>query len=128
MKKEKKSDIIFEHEIYIRNLLAKNLKMFRSDRRMSQMELASIAGVSTNYINEIENGKKSPSVETIAKLVIALSIEPFRFFTPEIMIRTDKADMLKTELSNLNNAVAELNEKMDNYYNDVSETGPEDNK
>ena len=128
MKKEKKTKETDKHELYIRNIFARNLRKLRSDRHMSQMELADIADLSCNFINEIENEKKSPSIETLAKLVNALSVEPVRFFAPEILFKTSNAKMLKTELSSLNTAVAELNEKIDRYIIDTSEIGPGYNK
>jgi len=119
MKKEKRAVITDEHEIYIRHLIAKNLRNLRSERHISQMELSSIADISTNFINEIENEKKSPSIKTLAKLVKALSVEPIYFFTSEIMLKNNNAEMLKVKLSGLfNTAVAELNETIDRYITD----------
>ena len=73
-------------EIYVRLLLSKNLKRFRSLKNMSQLDLALGSSLSHNYINEIENGKKWPSAKTIAKLCVILQIEPHQFFLTEDMI------------------------------------------
>ena len=126
MKKEK-SDIVNEHEIYIRKIFARNLKKLRNDRHMSQMQLASVADISTNFINEIEHEKKWPSIETLARLVIALSVEPARFFTSEIMLKTNDAEMLRAELISLNTAVAEMNQKLDPFIIYTSEIEPDYN-
>ena len=113
------------HEIYIRKIFARNLKKIRGDRHMSQMDLASVAEISTNFVSEIENEKKWPSIETLAKLVKALSVEPENFFAPEIIFKTNNADMLKSELSKLNTAVTELNQRINRYTTDTSETEPD---
>ena len=80
--------------IYVRNLFAKNLKRFRSDKKMSQLELADATGLAHNFINDIENSKKFVSDATIVKLVKALDIEPYRFFLPEEKIYTQKEDII----------------------------------
>ena len=111
-KKEPKSEDTYV--LYIRKIFAKNLKKLRSDRRLSQMDLALIAGLSTNFINEIENEKKWPSIDSLAKLVKALSVEPAHFFTPETIVFND-TEMLKTELSTLITAI--VNERIERYTN-----------
>jgi len=126
MKKEKKVEEKDKHELYIRNIFAKNLKKFRSDRHMSQMELSSISNLSCNFINEIENEKKWPSIESLAKLVKALGVEPYDLFSPEIMLKTNQAEMLKTKLSGLITTV--VNESIDQNAIFVSETGKDKSK
>ena len=124
MKKEKKPVILDEYETYIRNLISRNLKRIRGDRRMSQMELAAIANLSCNFINEIENEKKSPSIESIAKLVKALGVEPFLLFAPEIMFKTSNAEMIKAELNSLNITVADINTRINRYIINASDIEP----
>ena len=114
MKNEKKKIINDKHELYIRKIFANNLKKLRSDRHMSQMELASAADLSSNFINEMENEKKWPSIATFTKLVKVFSVEPARFFLPEAVIKIDDADILKEELSGLISAV--VNERIEYYY------------
>jgi len=114
------------HEIYIRKIFARNLKKIRGDRHMSQMDLASVAEISTNFVSEIENEKKWPSIETLAKLVKALGVEPYDLFSPEIMLKTNKAEMLKTKLSGLITTV--VNESIDQNAIYVSETGKDKSK
>ena len=54
-----------------------NLKRLRIRKNMSQLSLANSAGLTHNFINEIENGRKWVSPETIAKLTEALDISPY---------------------------------------------------
>ena len=73
------------NENYVRLLVSKNLKRLRSLQNISQLGLALNAGLTHNFINDIENCKKGISVKTIAKLSIALNAEPYQFFLPEDM-------------------------------------------
>lgn len=67
----------------IRNLFAKNLKRLRENARMSQFDLAALTDRAPNFINDIEHEKKFVSEKTIAKLAMALKVEPHEFFLPE---------------------------------------------
>ena len=69
--------------INIRSLFSRNLRRLRTMANISQMNLAADAGLTHNFINDIENGKKWVSAETIAKLAIALKAEPYQFFLSE---------------------------------------------
>jgi transcriptional regulator with XRE-family HTH domain len=41
-----------------------------------------MADLAHNFINDIENGRKWVSPDTLAKLANALKIEPYQFFIP----------------------------------------------
>ena len=69
--------------INVRRLFSRNLRRLRSIANISQMNLADSTGLAHNFINDIENGKKWVSAETIAKLAIALKAEPYQFFISE---------------------------------------------
>jgi transcriptional regulator with XRE-family HTH domain len=73
------------NENYIRFLVSKNLKRLRSLQNLSQLGLAMNAGLTHNFINDIENCKKGISAKTLAKLSVALQAEPYQFFVPEDM-------------------------------------------
>jgi transcriptional regulator with XRE-family HTH domain len=72
-------------ENYVRLLVSKNLKRLRTLQSLSQLGLADQAGLTHNFINDIENCKKGISGKTIAKLSIALKVEPHQFFLPDSM-------------------------------------------
>ncbi|MGI6486339.1 MAG: helix-turn-helix domain-containing protein [Tepidanaerobacteraceae bacterium] len=55
------------------------LKKIRTERKMSQAELAKKAGVSTGLIGQIENGKVEPSIKTLEKIASAVAISPCYF-------------------------------------------------
>ncbi len=50
------------------------LKEIRSQRGLSQEELAERAGISQNHLSQIECGKRQPSMAVAEALVIALNI------------------------------------------------------
>ena len=66
----------------IRDVFSQNIKLFREKKGLSQMALASKADLATNFINDIENGKKWISLATLSKLSEALEEMPYSFFVP----------------------------------------------
>ena len=72
-------------EYNVRFLVGKNLKRLRSMQNISQLGLAIRAGLTHNFINDIENGKKGISGKTLAKLCVALDVEPHQFYLPDDM-------------------------------------------
>jgi transcriptional regulator with XRE-family HTH domain len=69
-----------DHEKALRIIFGKNLKKYREAANLSQITLGAHAGLTHNFINDIEHGKKGVSFETIAKLSEALEIEPYILF------------------------------------------------
>jgi transcriptional regulator with XRE-family HTH domain len=70
----------------IARLFGKNLKRIRNNKKISQLTLANMADLTHNFINEIENGRKWVSSDTIAKLAAILETEPFQFFIPDRVV------------------------------------------
>ena len=60
-----------------------NLRNLRKKSGLSQMELSLRCDVSTNYIGEIENGRRFPSVQMIDKIAAVLRIPPYLLFWDE---------------------------------------------
>ncbi len=67
----------------LRSVFIANIKKYRKEQNLSQMNLADKVGTSTSYIGEIEIGKKFPSIEMIQKIAYALNIPPFMLFMSE---------------------------------------------
>jgi transcriptional regulator with XRE-family HTH domain len=86
----------------IRLLVAKNLKRLREQQGVSQMTLAGMAGLTHNFINDIENCKKWLSPKTLAKLTSALKVQPFQFFLDETQWNVDERNIY---LDNFSDAV-----------------------
>jgi transcriptional regulator with XRE-family HTH domain len=64
-------------------LFGYNLKRLRQKMGLSQLSLSGIAGLTHNFINDIEHGKKGVSFDTMAKLSAALKAPPHQFFLPK---------------------------------------------
>lgn len=62
----------------LRNRFATNLRHFRRKKAMTQQELALAAGLGRTFISQIEQGRFSVTLETIAALSGALGICPTR--------------------------------------------------
>jgi transcriptional regulator with XRE-family HTH domain len=60
-----------------------NLKKHRKERGMSQMALSEMCDTTSNYIGQIEMGRRIPSFEKIEKIAEALKIPPSHLFIDE---------------------------------------------
>ena len=92
----------------IRSLLSRNLKRLRNISRMSQLNLALAAGLAPNFINDIENGKKWVSAETIGKLSKALKAEPYEFFLSDSKWNTQVSEMFSLYLDDIEKTQAKM--------------------
>lgn len=64
----------------LNELVATNLRRARHARRLTQEELADLAGLSARYVGSIERTKVSPTVTVLGRLASALEIDPRRLF------------------------------------------------
>jgi len=99
------------NDVYIHRLLSSNIKRLRSLQNISQLNLALIAGLTHNFINDIENCKKGVSAKTLAKLAIALKVEPYQFFLPENMSNNDSMIYVKDFNDSVQKVIADLTEQ-----------------
>jgi len=95
-------------ENYVRLLVSRNLKRLRSMQNMSQLGLAHASGLTHNFINDIENCKKGVSAKTLAKLSVALVVEPHQFFLPENMADSRMQAYVSDFNDSLNKIVRDL--------------------
>lgn len=56
------------------NSIGKNIRRFRTEKKMRQEDLAERACLSTNYIGMVERGEKIPSLESFIGIVNALGV------------------------------------------------------
>ena len=61
----------------------KNIKKYRKQKVYTQEQLSELANISTDYLSEIERGKKKPSIDTLDSIISALEIEPYMLFVEE---------------------------------------------
>lgn len=56
------------------------VRELRTERGLSQWELAEKAGVDRNYVGMIERGERNPAVVNVVKLAAALGVSPAELF------------------------------------------------
>jgi len=99
------------NELYIYKLMSNNVKRLRALHNMSQLTLALNTGLTHNFINDIENCKKGVSAKTLAKLSVALNVEPHQFFLPEIQPNNEVIIYVKDFNDSLQKMVNELTQQ-----------------
>jgi len=60
----------------IREVLARNLRIYRQERGLSQEELAHRAEIDRTYISALERCVYAASIDVLDKLAVALNVEP----------------------------------------------------
>jgi transcriptional regulator with XRE-family HTH domain len=100
------------NEGYVRQLVSKNLKRLRSLQNISQLSLALSAGLTHNFINDIENCKKGISAKTLAKLSAALGAEPHQFFLPDDM----SSDKMMIYVNDFNDSLQKVVKELTEQY------------
>ena len=91
--------------VNIRALFSRNLRRLRTNASLSQVTLAHTADLAPNFINDIENGKKWVSPETIGKLAMALNAEPYQFFLSDAMWDDKGAELFSLYLSDFEDSM-----------------------
>lgn len=57
-----------------------NILHYRKESRLTQAQLAELSGVSTNYIQRVENADSSCSLDTLMDIAKALHIPLYKLF------------------------------------------------
>ncbi len=61
-------------------LIQENIKKYRKQKGLTQEQLSELAGISCDYLSEIERGKKVPSLKRFILIANTLGIPYDRFF------------------------------------------------
>lgn len=59
-----------------------NLKLYRNKLNLTQEKLSELSGISSDYLSEIERGKRTPSFKRIELIAKALGIDVYKLFLP----------------------------------------------
>ena len=115
----------------LRQILSRNIKSLRSQRSLSQIELAEKADISIPFLSNIERSNKWPHPETLAKLAKALDVEVYVLFQEKMPpkpanVRNALAQYKKDVLVSLHKTVSSaINNSMEiissHYINDDPE-------
>ena len=97
--------------VNIRALLGSNLRKLRKNAQLSQVNLAEKADLAPNFINDIENGRKWISPESLGKLSKALEIEPYKFFISSPIWNNQGMEYLSLFLSDIDKMSKEYRER-----------------
>lgn len=60
--------------------LGKRIRALRKEAKLTQEELAERAGLSANYVGEIERGERNPSALALFALARGLGVQPGTLF------------------------------------------------
>lgn len=66
----------------IQRTLADNMRHYRAERQLSQEALALECDVHRTYISGIERCVRNPTVRALAKIAVALEVEPWQLLVP----------------------------------------------
>ena len=94
--------------INIQALFSRNLKRLRNNAKMSQISLAVEAEIAHNFINDIENGKKWVSAETLGRLSRVLKAEPYQFFLSDPKWDNQVSEMFSIYLDDIEKTQARM--------------------
>lgn len=59
----------------LKEVMAVNLRRIRHDKKMTQEELADLAGLSARYVGAIERADKSASITVLGRIAEALGVD-----------------------------------------------------
>ena len=63
-------------------IFRQNIKFYRSQMGYTQEKLSEICNISTDYLSQIERGKRTPSFKRMDLIAQALNIEVYKLFQP----------------------------------------------
>jgi transcriptional regulator with XRE-family HTH domain len=95
----------------IRDLLAQNIKRYRSALGLSQAKLAEKVNTSTNYIGLLEIKRKFPSPEMMERLALALGIDTTELFHKELSSIETIKTYRKAAIEDIQGAISEVIEE-----------------
>jgi len=85
----------------LQKIFIANLKKIRNERGFSQMTLSEKCDTTSNYIGQIEMGRRIPSFEKIEKIAAALEIPCHELFISEFAEKVEKKPKTKDYLQKM---------------------------
>lgn len=77
------------------------MRQIRKEKRLTQVEFAKRAGISTNYYATIEQGRNSPSIDTLSKIAKALDVSILYLLNDRIDDMEQRVELEFDRLKNL---------------------------
>ncbi len=97
-------------------MLQRALKMLRAYHHIPQKELAEKLGISNSHLSEIENGKKTPSLELLDRYS-----DFFKIPASSILLFSENINADKTKLDKIRESVANKILKILEWVGDCNE-------
>jgi transcriptional regulator with XRE-family HTH domain len=85
----------------LQQIFIANLKKKRKEYGISQMKLSEMCETASNYIGQIEMGRRIPSFEKIEKIASALGIASYELFAYEIENKKSEKQKAKDYLKKM---------------------------
>jgi transcriptional regulator with XRE-family HTH domain len=92
----------------IRDVLARNMKAYRSALGLSQAKLAERVDTSTHYIGMIETKNNFPSPEMLERIAAALEIDTIDLFSTETNMPEKMKTYRKAALVNIKGQLGQI--------------------
>ncbi|MCM1507728.1 MAG: helix-turn-helix domain-containing protein [Ruminococcus flavefaciens] len=92
----------------MKNMVGERIKYFRMCRGLSQEKLAFMAEINPAFLGHLERGLKSPTMNTVDKIIKALGVSYSEFFSEETDISDTKSRKFYIDI--INRCVARLPE------------------
>lgn len=114
----------------LQQIFITNLKRVRKEQGLSQMVLSEKCGTTSNYIGQIEMGRRIPSFDKIEEIAFALKIQPYELFYAEEKQGLKTTDNETKEFTAKLKAKIEkdlkiiLEKDIDSYFNDLKLSMP----
>lgn len=75
--------------------IGERLRQLRADRKLTILELAAKAGVSSGIISQIERGNSNPQMKTLQRLRAALGVNLWEFLDPNSDVPADDVPFVR---------------------------------
>jgi len=111
-------------ESELRAIVQTNIKRYRNYRKWTQAQLAEKVEISTNFLSDVENGKKWISLETMIKFASTFNVEPFELFKPAEAAEASVSVLFSRYNGEVVKAVSESLERIYDYYQVLTDEKP----
>jgi transcriptional regulator with XRE-family HTH domain len=86
-------------------IFSENIRKYRGYFDWSQVALAQKAGISINFVNDIEAGKKWASPATMLRIANALNVQVYELLKPSNSLPDNLNSLLKQYTANVHTAI-----------------------
>lgn len=90
------------------NKIGERIKYFRMSKKLSQEKLALMAEINPAFLGHLERGLKSPTMNTVDKIINALGVSYGEFFSDDIDVTDTESRQFYIDI--INRCVARLPE------------------